>query len=264
MIRKLKEHDKEQIINLIKDEPEFNLYIIGDIENFGFEQDFMELFGEFNENEELKAVSVRFFNIFMLYCKESCDYEGFAKIMNEKDYEMIVGKTEIISNFENTMLKLQVPEVHSFSVLREINKDFKVDPNIKVKKATLEDVDSIVDLKNRIDEFSSGSNKFKEILENDIKAGTANGYYVEVDGIIVSYAQSSAENSMSAMVVSIMTHKEYRKSGLASACVKKLCEDKIREGKTLCLFYKNLKAGEIYKRIGFKEIGKWSMYKKEK
>jgi predicted GNAT family acetyltransferase len=38
-----------------------------------------------------------------------------------------------------------------------------------------------------------------------------------------------------------------------------LCLDVLAEGKTLCLFYDNPKAGSIYKRLGFKDIGFWSM-----
>lgn len=112
----------------------------------------------------------------------------------------------------------------------------------------------------RISEFSNGSNNFKNILLNEFKAGTAHGYYVEVDGNIVSYAQASGENSMSAMVGSVMTDMKYRKSGFASACIKVLCNDLIKQGKALCLYYKNPEAGAIYRRIGFKEIGFWSMY----
>ncbi len=42
-------------------------------------------------------------------------------------------------------------------------------------------------------------------------------------------------------------------------CLSKLCSDLLKRNKTLCLFYDNPKAGRVYRRIGFKEIGIWTM-----
>ena len=64
------------------------------------------------------------------------------------------------------------------------------------------------------------------------------------------------------MVVGVATREDYRKKGLVSKCMSKLCYDYLKEGKTLCLFYDNPEAGKIYKRLGFKEIEKWIMINK--
>ncbi|MFL0246063.1 GNAT family N-acetyltransferase [Candidatus Clostridium stratigraminis] len=263
MIRKLDESDNNNLMKLIMDEPEYNLYIIGDVENFGYCQDFLELFGEFDECGMISAVLVRYFGIFNLYAKDRFDVNGFINIMkNYKKLGMLVGKTQIISRFEDTSIGFNKYELHHFAVLKELKLEFEIDKKVIVKKANIGDVGRIADLKNMIGEFSRGSNNFKEILLNDFKAGTAHGYYVEVDGNMISYAQTSAENSKSAMVVSVMTDKKYRKKGLASACLKVLCDDLVKQGKTLCLFYKNPEAGAIYRKLGFEEIGLWSMYMK--
>jgi predicted GNAT family acetyltransferase len=63
------------------------------------------------------------------------------------------------------------------------------------------------------------------------------------------------------MVVGVCTKEEYRKRGLASIVVEKLVKDVLAEGKIACLFYDNPEAGRIYKRIGFKDIGMWTMYR---
>lgn len=261
MIRKLTQEDNKELMKLIMKEPEFNLYIIGDIENFGYNQNFLEYFGEFDGKGTLTAVLVRYFSIFNLYAKNEFDVNGFVNIMkNQGKVGMLSGKTNLVSKFEKTSLEFNESELHYFAVLKEINESFKVDREINVKKASVEDIGRIAELREKIKEFSHGNHDFKEIILNDFKAGTAHGYYVEVDGNIVSYAQTSAENSMSAMVVSVMTDSKYRKKGFASACVKVICEDLLKQGKTPCLFYKNPAAGAIYKSIGFKEIGFWSMY----
>jgi len=40
-------------------------------------------------------------------------------------------------------------------------------------------------------------------------------------------------------------------------CMKRLCTDLIKEGKSLCLFCDNPKAASIYRKIGFQQIGTW-------
>ncbi|WP_255256253.1 GNAT family N-acetyltransferase [Bacillus pseudomycoides] len=66
---------------------------------------------------------------------------------------------------------------------------------------------------------------------------------------------------LSAMVVGVCTHSNYRVKGYASLILQKMIQDFIKEGRTLCLFYNNPAAGWIYKRLGFKDIGMWTMYR---
>ena len=76
---------------------------------------------------------------------------------------------------------------------------------------------------------------------------------------MVCNVQTAAENSKSAMVVAVATHKDYRKRGFMAQCLSKLCRDLLNENKTLCLFYDNPEAGSVYHKLGFKTIGKWKM-----
>ncbi len=56
MIRTLTQADHEQVISFLTKEPSMNLFIIGDIEAFGYDQDFQQLWGEFDESGALQAV----------------------------------------------------------------------------------------------------------------------------------------------------------------------------------------------------------------
>ena len=79
------------------------------------------------------------------------------------------------------------------------------------------------------------------------------------DGQMMSVSQTTAENSRSAMIVGVATAKAYRNRGLMRVCLSKLCADVLSEGKTLCLFYDNPKAGSVYHKLGFESIDKWVM-----
>ena len=58
MIRKLSNSDYETVMELVGKKPAENLFIIGDIEAYGFESDVQELWGQF-EDEKLVAVLLK-------------------------------------------------------------------------------------------------------------------------------------------------------------------------------------------------------------
>jgi predicted GNAT family acetyltransferase len=131
--------------------------------------------------------------------------------------------------------------------------------DIEIKTASFEDVDKILELRKTIDEFHVRDNA-RDILIKSMESNVARSYFTEESGEITSVVSTTAENSLSAMIVGVCTRRENRREGLATAIMQKLFKDVLDEGKTLCLFYDNPEAGRIYKRLGFKDIGKWTMF----
>lgn len=114
-----------------------------------------------------------------------------------------------------------------------------------------------------IPEFSTGTFSV-EGRERAEKFKTGRTYIIrDEQGVMVSSASTTAENSQSAMIVGVGTRPGYGKKGYATHCMLKLCRDLLAEGKSICLFYDNPAAGRIYKRIGFEDIGFWSMVRYE-
>lgn len=261
MIRKLDKADNAKLMEFLSEEPSINLFIIGDIEAFGYETEFQDLWGQFNESSELEAILLRFHNSFIPYAKgEKIDILGFADIMKGyQDKIFLSGKTEIVAKFEGIEgLEIGKKQVTYFAECTSAKHIGDTDQSVKI--ATLADMDSIIDLRSTIEEFAPNPNA-RKMLEQAIETGTGRTYYLEVDGMMVASASTAAENSLSAMIVGVCTHKDYRKKGLATAVMQKLFRDVMNEGKILCLFYDNPEAGSIYKRLGFKDIGMWTMYR---
>lgn len=258
MIRKLTQLDNHQLMEYLKEEKAFNLFIIGDIENFGYDSDFQEIWAEFDEKDEIKGVLLRYRHFYIPYSKGEFDIQEFVSIINnDKKFEAISGKKTVIEKLDEFM-EFEKKKEQFFS---ELVDDSLLDGNIdlsEVKKASIEDVDSILELRSKIEEFDttpSGKESFKE----SILTGTGRTYFIERDGEAIACASTTAENSESAMVVGVCTHPDHRKKGYATKCMMVLCKEVLDEGRTLCLFYDNPKAGRIYKQIGFKDIGKWRM-----
>ncbi|MNI57803.1 FR47-like protein [compost metagenome] len=75
--------------------------------------------------------------------------------------------------------------------------------------------------------------------------------------VIATASGYSAESSISAMAVA--TQPAYRGQGLASQRVARLSADMLHEGRTPCLFYNDPQAALIYRKLGYQDIGFWTM-----
>lgn len=262
MIRKLTEIDRKPLMKLLIKEPALNLFIIGDVENFGFEQEFMELWGEFDPVDfQIKAVLLRFYKSYLPFAKGPFDVEGFAALLRkDKDVEMISGSSEVMKAF-GKVINFRKEKHLYFAELKDMNEEIYrgLSASGSIKKATVSEVNAICALTDGIQEFESSSEGSRKSLHQTLMSGTGRTYYIECQGEVVATASTAAENSMSAMVIAVATHQAYREQGLATRVVVQLCADLLAEGRSLCLFYDNPKAGAIYKRLGFQDIGAWSM-----
>ncbi len=257
LIRKLDEQDRKKVLDYVGKEPNINLFIIGDIEQFGFNQDFQELWGKFNEEDKLEGVLLRYNNNFIPYYENIKEHiiEFEDIVESYKGDKFVSGQEDIINNFERVLAKSRRKNTY-LCELKEKNIYLTWDESVKLAKP--EDAKKIADLLNTIDEFISEPDDNR--IEEEIRNKSKRVYYIEnKEKEIISIAQTTAENSKSAMIVGVATRKEYREQGHMSKCLSKLCNDLIDEGKSLCLFYDNPKAGRVYHKLGFKEIGKWTM-----
>lgn len=265
MVKKLQEKDRSTVLEFLNDDPSINIFIIGDIENYGFHNEIQELWGQFSNDGQMEGVLLRYRECFIPYYNNcNIDITDFAEIMlNCKDNKVIQGKSSIISEFLSLFPEYTSEKTY-FCELNNIN-ELNASPLKNIVEIAKEaDAKRICDLMNEIDEFNIVVNE-PERVKTKINNKAGRAYYIEnADGEMVSIAQTTAENSSSAMIVGVATLKEYRKRGYVSECMIRICEDVLKEGKTICLFYDNPKAGKIYHRLGFKTIDDWTMLKKSR
>ncbi len=261
MIRELTENDHSIVMAFLLRDPSINLFIIGDIEAFGYQASFQKLWGEFYE-EDITAVLLKYFDSYIFYCRDKnlFDINGFASIMQSANQPITLsGRADFVEKFENlpnlTLGKKKVTYFAQCGTKKEI------EHTEKIKKATIDDIDRIVVLRDSIDEFKT-TDQTKNILKKAIESKTGRTYYLENDNQdIISTVSTTAENSQSAMIVGVCTHKDYRNKGYASKLMTSLVKDVLEEKQYVCLFYDNPDAGKIYKKVGFEDIGLWTMYR---
>ena len=257
MILKLNGEHKDRVLNYVAKEPSINLFIIGDIEQYGFDKDFQEVWGNFDDENNLKGVLLRYTNNFIPYIENlDEDVSQFKEIIKSyKGNKIISGKDTIIEKFKD-VLNSYDEKITYFCELRDNKKLLSWDNSIKCAKE--EDAQRIYDLLLTIDEFSIKDSV--DSIRDRIKDNSKIVYYIENDKKeIITTSQIVAENSKSAMVVGVATRDGYREKGYMSKCLSKSCSDLLKRNKSLCFFYDNPKAGQVYHKIGFEELGIWTM-----
>ena len=260
MIRKCNEQDRAQVMQLIGKRPAENLFMIGDIEAYGFESDIQTVWAQF-EGEQLIAVMLLFNANHILYSEGEYDAKGFAEIiLTSKGRFEVSGLQEVVNQIRPYIHLETYRDVETYYAKCE-KLAYSIEGNnySDVVKLQREDYEENIELLVSIPEFVNGNFS----VENRVRAEkdkTGRTYIIrDAQGVMTSSATATAENSQSAMIVGVGTRPGYEKRGYATKVVEKLTADLLSEQKIVCLFYHNPKAGAIYKRIGFVDIGMWSL-----
>ncbi|PES76670.1 GCN5 family acetyltransferase [Bacillus cereus] len=200
MMRKLTKKDHEQVFSFLKEEAALNLFIIGDIEAFGYDTDFQELWGAFKENGTLKSILLRFHETFIPYSKGEFIVADYEALLSAYKPLKLSGKSTIVERFETApSVQLGTKNEMYFCECLDDNNLPSTPVQETIKHATLDDVERIMKLRSNIAEFPT-ANESEKILRQALETNTGRTYYIEKDGAIIASASTSAENSLSAMV----------------------------------------------------------------
>lgn len=261
MIRKLTLSDNDAAMQFLLPESAFNLFIIGDIENFGYDSPIQDVWADIDEQQAIRAVLLRYYAFYIFYTPHShsayCDAEGLAAIVNsDPGFELISGKKEALSVIAPYLRVARSKELFFARLDNSTLLGTSTEPAIQ--KAGFGDVDAIIALRSTIEEFHT-SPAARDSLISSMENGSAHTYYYSVGGQMLACASTTAENSQSAMIIGVCTLPGHRRKGYATMCMTALCRELLGRNKFLCLFYDNPEAGRIYKRMGFYDIGMYSM-----
>lgn len=263
---KYTENDREFILDYISAEPEMNLFIYGDIENFGVESDPVSIYGLGNKASP-DGILLKYFDYYIFYSRcDDCPKDELITFLSERKVDCVSGKNVLIEKLAPYFPERTVRPTFMSRCDRVTPGCCRPLPQgAQMRVLGADDIDALLALELETEEFADGfsapdaAERERRSIEVNMQHGSLH-YGVFVDGTLVSIAGTSADNSRSAMVVGVATKKGYRGRGYASCAVAGLCEASFAAGRDfLCLFYDNPAAGRIYHRIGFTEIGSYSM-----
>ena len=260
MIRVCTEADRNVIMDFISKKPAENLFLIGDIEVYGFDRGIQKVWGQFN-GEELVAVLLRYDVNHIIYSEGKYDALGFAEIINaHKGRFEVSGLQEIVNQIRPFIQRSTRRDIETYyAKCEQLSYSIEGNNYDDVMKLVGKDYEENITMLKSIPEFQHGTFSVESRTREE-KFKTGRTYIMrDIEGVMVSSASSTAENAQSAMIVGVGTRPGYERRGYATHIMEKLCTDLLNEGKVLCLFYHNPKAGAIYKRLGFVDIGMWTL-----
>ena len=272
-VRRATGAERGEILSYVGAQPEYNLFIIGDIENFGLDGGDCAVFVKDAPGGGYDWLVLEYMGDRVLY-SHNPDYDAAEVFgfLQTRSFRVVSGKYSLLQRLYAYYPGARLSRTY-LSRLDRVEplppRQGEEDPAAGLGFYALapDEAELLIGLYCQLDEWAAdyagreaqaAAAKRREMERGDRTYGFFDG------DRLVAAASATAGNSRSAMVVGVGTHPDYRGRGLASLAVSRLCRDLMKEGREfLCLCYNNPAAGRIYHRLGFREVGEYGMLRAE-
>lgn len=257
-VKKFTSGDRDKLLDFLSRDQYNNLFMIGNINTFGMEDPELEYWGYYKE-DNLIAVMMRYRYTWGVYQEDEVDYYAFGSIIsnynlsNPDTVKNVNGYWEYISHLFKKLYVDKPAAIKEKYLYLMKTKPLASFDKVRVRRATLEDLDNLVELYTHQRELKRDRKKIEYTLTN------LRTYVAEIGGTIVSTVSTNTESSDTAVLGGLFTPKFLRGQGYATACVAKATHDLIEEGKKPCIFNDDPSIDIILKKIGFDIISKWKI-----
>ncbi len=240
------------MIKLIDNPDEFNAFNKDDIfyvrimsllKAYSTEYNFALFYKQVDENENITAIISRLDNDYTV-----CHNENFD-ITELDDFFKTLGFNSILCGDD-----LKLSFTYDYGIIMATNKKYEKTINY----AQIDEYPKLMDLFNLEDYSSADFESWYVDVSHRIRHGAAKAVTLSVNDEIVSSGIFSSIYNDNAILTSVSTRPEFRRMGYASALVSAMvCDIK---GNVYLMRDKD-KNEELYKKLGFENIGYWRMYK---
>ncbi|WP_286312066.1 hypothetical protein [Romboutsia ilealis] len=175
MIIKVDDTYHSKIINYLKREPDFNLFIIGDIERYGYDNYFLDIWAGIDKKGHIEGVLLRYFECLIFYSRGKFNIDEFANLINGLNYTEISGKLDVLQKLEGKIY-VNRKRIVKFCVLDNPSKLNDIEIGLKPKKIRFGNISKVAKLYEEIDEFE---NTTIESIKGGLRTGR--GYCIEIN-----------------------------------------------------------------------------------
>jgi predicted GNAT family acetyltransferase len=258
-IRLLTEKDRAVLHALAAQQPEQNLYLLGNLESVGFTQDFCTFWGDFSAGGTLRGVANRYFTGWSIYGLSNADWRALAALVdadpNAARLQDNPGGTPSLLPF---LITYGAARIDVEELMRLDCAHFRAQEapqGWRVRRAIPADLDALADFYAEAGDMA----RTRAGTERPLRDGRV---FVAVDsfGHIGAAALTNAETRtqpLLAMIGGVYTAPALRGQGLGKAVCSALCASLCSGGTTPILYWQHPSAGRIYRALGFRPIGSW-------
>lgn len=258
MIRKANTQDLASVLPILQEDSSRALFILGDIEAYGLETEFQELWVDADE-QGIHAVILRYYENLVWYLVDQLiDVEGFKERIDD---QRIVNTGCTRSHFEQLPPSIKDSIKARYTYLCECRQ--LKEGHYTAVLATPEDAPLIIAGLEQIEEFASTQvltiDERITRLADDLLKQKNYAMIIKNDQQVISHAMSAAHTQYGAMIIGVFTLKDYRHQGLARQIMGGISRYLLDKNMTPVLFYDNPDAGKLYHDLGYETIDQWVM-----
>lgn len=259
MITQAFEQDRARILEYVNDKPCENLFISGDIMQYGFDTDFQKVWID-ETDRQMKGVYLLFRTNLCVYMRElDGDFEALRDLIASHDVKCINAIKPLAEKLSVYVPQYKLRHTH----IAVCDSDEALADFGKAEKAELSDIEELTRL--RMLCFPEDARRAYESIYESVEMVLRdfNIFMLRDNGKIAAMGYSNAQSDKAGMICSVCTHPDYRNKGYASMVVSATVSDLLNHGKKACLFFDNPAAASIYHKIGFKDINEYTMMMSE-
>jgi predicted GNAT family acetyltransferase len=262
--QRLREEHYAELRQFLAAEPGFTAFLSSNLERFGLDDPFIHFWGTFQDHQLVTTLMMAGHRA-GIYTTDPSDLRPIMDVALRQQLNFIMGPRETIHSALQHLWQLSVTrsEAHFFAQLtNERFQSYLPGPTSQalIRKATPDDIPALTILYTGAAgfELASAQQVRQSMIERVYGLRT---YVAEVSGRLVAGASTSAESYNTAMIGGVWTLPGERDHGYSTAVVAALCAELLAEGRCPYLFYleNNAPAARVYKKIGFQNIGHWTV-----
>ena len=137
MIQRLNNTYHKKVIEYLYREKEVNIFLISDIERYGYDSYFFSIYGGINKKGEIEGLLLKCFEFIIFYAYDEFDVDEFASFINESDCEEVCCKSEVLEKLEKKIDLKRFRKVNIFKLSNLVR-------NIKIKKIVSVEIKNII------------------------------------------------------------------------------------------------------------------------
>ncbi|MFI3257790.1 MAG: GNAT family N-acetyltransferase [Spirochaetales bacterium] len=272
MITQLTSKDIPAIKDYLSQDAEQNLFFLADIENYSLDDsENIEVFANVPEHtsEQWDFLLLRYFTVAIIYSRHNhFNVDTAVRILKTFPIlDSIGGKDEIVCPLKDFFPTYRFRPCTLLTCTRKTlqNHTLPVNSDVKLCTVSSDESDDLVDFYLSIDEFAKNyagqEERFRERTRENLKKDSTAYVFKDIHNKkIIASVQAGAQCSTGTMLLGIATHNMYRKRRLATNLILHACADQFQKGRDfISLFFDNPDAESLYKKVGFSNIGTYSV-----
>lgn len=255
-VRALGVKDQMAIKSLCEQQKEFNIFFLTSLNKLSNNQDLVEYWGQFNKDDQLVGVLMRYHVLWYIYDTPGTDLNAFARVIESKMQPRII----VNDNVRTTpglvpLLKDYRVELDMQARLRKLTRQHFIEPTTgySVRRATLDDVE-------RLAEFYAQAPKDVRRGPDSIRrsvSGQRRTFLIEVDGEVEASALTTAELPDLAMIGGLHTSMGSHRQEYLLSVMAGLIRSLLDESKQVCVVTRDPLIDAACDQLGFEDKGSW-------